>query len=185
MTANQIAYQRMLEEGRANRAREEETHRANTSTEALRNAELHESVRSNVARETEEHRSNVAREIETNRSNLAKEFENSRHNRSTESLSFATLAESSRANRASESIRQYANDIQYAHNVATETEQRRANVANEVTSRWKTRYEANQAANRLQSELETRKYVSDTSTVGGLVSTISGNLLRGLSYLIK
>lgn len=55
MTTNQIAYQRLLEESRANQAQE---------------AELR---RSNLARETETNRSNVAKETETHRSHKANE----------------------------------------------------------------------------------------------------------------
>lgn len=55
MTANQLAYWRLEEDKRANRAREGETHR------------------SNLVNERETNRSNVAREREANRSNLAKE----------------------------------------------------------------------------------------------------------------
>lgn len=55
MTANQLAYWRLEEDKRANRAKEGETHR------------------SNLANEKEANRSNVAREKEANRSNVAKE----------------------------------------------------------------------------------------------------------------
>lgn len=97
MTANQIAYQNLLETSRSNLARETETNRANLAQEALKLQDLqeqarhnivyeHETNRANVARETETHRANRAAEIETNRSNLARELEANRHNVAQESL---------------------------------------------------------------------------------------------------
>lgn len=97
MTANQIAYQNLLETSRSNLARETETNRANLAQEALRLQDLQEQARhnvvyeqethrANVARETETHRANRASEVETNRSNLAKELEANRHNVAQENL---------------------------------------------------------------------------------------------------
>lgn len=97
MTANQINYQRHLEDQRshmkneeltrdrdaeskrANLAREIETNRANLAREA-------ETYRNNIATEGETRRSNLAREIETNRANLAREQETSRSNLESERL---------------------------------------------------------------------------------------------------
>lgn len=84
MTANQINYQRHLEDirshqvqeretNRANRARETETNRANLKSEELTARRDQESQRHNAAVELETNRSNLARELETNRSNLANE----------------------------------------------------------------------------------------------------------------
>lgn len=55
MTGNQIAYWNLVENQRANKAKEAENYR------------------SNVAKETETNRSNLIKEGETNRSNLANE----------------------------------------------------------------------------------------------------------------
>lgn len=121
MTANQIAYQRSLEEGRANRVREEETKRANLSTEGLR---LYE------AQET--HRSNLAREVETNRANLAKEAETSKHNRATESADYLRLQEARRSNLANEGLTARSQNIQQAYQSASVSEQSRANQAREL-----------------------------------------------------
>lgn len=104
MTRNQIAYQTLLEQGRSNR-----------SNEALKNAEVSETARSNLAKETETnraniakesetHRANVANETETNRSNLAREQETHRSNIQNESIKWAQHSEQARANRANEAI---------------------------------------------------------------------------------
>lgn len=102
MTANQIAYQKLLEEGRANLVREAETERANKAQESQKASELAETVRSNQQREAETTRHNLASEqlsyaqlranqslgysnlSETQRSNLARELENARHNYASE-----------------------------------------------------------------------------------------------------
>lgn len=80
MTRNQIEYRSLLEQQRANLAKEGETHR------------------SNVANETETHRSNLAKERETNRSNVAKETETKRTNVANESLRLSELQEAKRNN---------------------------------------------------------------------------------------
>lgn len=103
MTANQIAWQNMLETRRANVARELETNR------------------SNVARETETNRANVAKEGETKRHNVATEVEAGRHNRSTESLGFSNLSELGRHNLQTEAVNWY-----------NAQEVKRANQANEA-----------------------------------------------------
>lgn len=95
---------REIETNRSNLAREFETNRSNLTNEALRAAELsesmrthkanesltganiQESIRSHLANEFETNRANLARESETNRSNLASEFEQNRHNVSNENL---------------------------------------------------------------------------------------------------
>lgn len=115
MTANQIAYQRYVEEQRANIARENEERRSNMSNEQIKTAELVERQRSNIANETETsrsnkareaetHRSNVANEHETYRSNLARELETHRSNTANESIKMKQLAETVRSNKANESI---------------------------------------------------------------------------------
>lgn len=75
MTANQIAYQNMLE-----------------------------TRRSNLAKEAETNRSNVAREKETYRSNVAKEVETNRHNIDNERLGWANLDESTRSHKVQEQL---------------------------------------------------------------------------------
>lgn len=108
MTANQINYQKHLEDIRSHRAGEQENYRSNTAREAenlrshLRSEQLQqdqnaETRRSNLAREAETNRSNLARELETNRSNLAKELETNRSN-------LAREAETHRSNLANEEI---------------------------------------------------------------------------------
>lgn len=105
MTANQIAYQRVREEGRANLARETEQKRTNMANEELKRSELSETSRHNLVSEGETERANRARETETNRSNLAKELETYRHNSATESLQGSQLLETKRSNLANESLK--------------------------------------------------------------------------------
>lgn len=50
-----------------------ETRRANTAREVLQTSQLSETIRSNMARETETNRSNVAKETETTRHNVISE----------------------------------------------------------------------------------------------------------------
>lgn len=98
MTANQIAYQKLLEEGRSNRVREAETERSNRAGESQKLQELEETKRRNLATEAESARHNTASEqlsynqllanqslgyanlAESQRSHLAQELENARHN---------------------------------------------------------------------------------------------------------
>lgn len=104
MTANQIAYQRNVEEKRANMAREAETNRANLANEKIGTDRNIETARNNRAVEYETNRSNIAKETETNRSNLEKEAETRRHNVSMEGIDTARLAETKRSNLANEAI---------------------------------------------------------------------------------
>lgn len=104
MTQNQIAYQKLLEEGRANLAREAENIRSNKANEAILTKQYDEAVRSHLASEAETHRANVAREKEENRSNLAKELEQNRSNVAREN-------ENHRTNVANETLRSVEADI--------------------------------------------------------------------------
>lgn len=131
MTANQIAYQNMLENVRSNQAREQEQNRTNVANEDLRLQELREAQRHNTTTESETNRSNLAKELETNRHNVATENETARHN-------VVTEQETGRHNRVAENT---ANAVAYEtarHNQTTEAESKRHNVANE-----------NQAANEM------------------------------------
>lgn len=98
MTANQIAYQRAMEEARANLA-----------IEALRRAELEELQRHNLVSEQETNRSNLARELEANRHNVATEGIGMQGNAiqatnvyNQRELGYAKLAEEQRHNIVSE-----------------------------------------------------------------------------------
>lgn len=138
MTANQIAYQKVLEDKRSHLAGEVETNRSNLANEELKRQQNVETNRSNLVNENlksqqnaETARSNRANESlqqqrndETRRSNLANEAltgqrnaEQARSNRANESIAYATLSETSRANRANEDIRTTANNIQNFKNV--------------------------------------------------------------------
>lgn len=113
MTANQIAYARLLEEQRAHKANEALTSKANAEIERSHRAGELETNRSNLARETENYRSNRARETETHRSAVAQESEANRSN-------LARELETNRANLANERIRDTANAITDAHYVEDE-----------------------------------------------------------------
>lgn len=113
MTNNQLTYQKNLETERSNRAQEE-----------LGRNQLAETVRSNMARETETSLHNRITERETERANRANEehqknslaesirhnqvteTETARHNQVTEQQTYVQLAESERHNRASENLSQ-------------------------------------------------------------------------------
>lgn len=112
----------------------------------MRHAELVEDHRANVARESENQRSNLAREAETARANRAHEslttrqiVETERANQAKEGLSVATLDETHRANIENETIRKDSNEIQReelaetirAHE-AQEAEAHRANTEREA-----------------------------------------------------
>lgn len=80
MTANQIAYQKLLEDQRSHKAGEaqkvaelEESSRHNRASESVEMGKLGEAIRINTINSAETQRSNLARELETNRSNLASE----------------------------------------------------------------------------------------------------------------
>lgn len=123
MTRNQIDYQKMVEEKRANQARERETNRANLAKEAedLRSHQASERLtqdqnvetnRANLAREAETNRSNLAKELETNRSNLAKEGETHRSNVANENIARNRIATESADSR-------YATDSKLAGTMYT------------------------------------------------------------------
>lgn len=103
MTANQINYQRHLEQRRTNLKNEELTGKRDSETARANQAREAETFRSNLARELETNRSNVVRETETERANRAKEAEENRSN-------LARELETNRANLASEQLRKYDTD---------------------------------------------------------------------------
>lgn len=82
MTQNQIAYWNMVENHRANLAKEQETHRSNVTNERLQSTNLSEIARSNAAKELLQ----LMGLQETTRSNMARESETSRHNQRAEML---------------------------------------------------------------------------------------------------
>lgn len=104
MTTNQISWHALGETTRANKAREQETHRANMAQEALTAQHYAEENRANMARERETHRANRAAERENKRSNKAAEQENRRWHKSTVREQAKSRKETTRANKARESI---------------------------------------------------------------------------------
>lgn len=155
MTQNQIAYQQLLEQQRANKEREKETTRSNQATEGLRYQELQEKARNNLVVEAETERNHRAVEAETNRnhlvqeqeqqrSNLARELENNRANVANEQLKAQAQAEQERSNRANESLKSQAQE-----------EQARANRANEALAQQ--RNDETERQNRAQVDLEFQK----------------------------
>lgn len=199
MTANQIAYQRMREENRANLAREAETNRANLAGERLRSAELAENSRHNLVSESETQRGNIARETETNRSNLAKELEAARHNYASEQINAAqvgvasqqvaanyavglgNLAEAQRHNVQLENIQfagqQTQRDIADSKN-ATELKVADKNAANQFRQII---YKEGQANKRAKAEMETRM---STATMQG-ASGVINSLIRLIPWVNK
>lgn len=176
MTKNQIAFLELQETKRANQAREAETYRSNKAQESLtayrdtnavqmRDREIAEIMRSNLAREAETQRSNIAREAESYRSNVAREVETQRHNKASEGADLIKARASAQQAAASISqassaalnaqlrgqelalLDQYRNATltqeqqkireNYRSNVARETEQRRHNTAMERVDRTK------------------------------------------------
>lgn len=121
MTANQIAYQELLEGQRANKAREVEVNRNNLVLEGIRQQEVDETKRANLAREIETNRSNLARELETARNNQAVLAETIRSNQANEqlqaqrnateakkvALGYAELSETKRSHTVNENIARY------------------------------------------------------------------------------
>lgn len=96
MTANQINYWKNVETERHNR----ELEKQGLEQLRLKEAEIAETRRANVAREVENFRSNTAQEAETNRSNLARE----QNNVLITANEIAKAQETARSNQAYESI---------------------------------------------------------------------------------
>lgn len=126
MTRNQIDYNRLLEERRSNRAKEELA--ASQNAEVVRHN--YETERQNLISLDEMGRSNRARESETQRTNLAQEAlkgreidERIRSNLRSEALRSAELAERTRRN-----------DADILHNANLLQEQIRSNKAKESLS---------------------------------------------------
>lgn len=156
MTKNQIEYNKLREQRRANLQQEELTRIRDTASIELGRSQLGEQTRHNLAGEQlqtasldETRRSNLAKEGETIRSNLAREEENRRHNVASEELTSTQLAEVARHNRASEGLQSRTISLGYAqlgettrHNqqlealtASQQTEIQRHNVAQEALQR--------------------------------------------------
>lgn len=188
MTANQIAYQRQLEEGRANLARETETHRANTTAEQQRAAELAENSRHNLVTEAETNRSNVARETETRRSNLAKELETSQHNRAAESIGYGQLSESRRHNVATENLTGnqigagiYSAQLNYASSKYRTDTERDSKTAQRKQDSQINFYNQQEQNKRTQAEIIGRQTAAETQGFSG----IANSLIRFIGGRIK
>lgn len=138
MTANQIAYAKLLQEGKLEQSRQKETARHNWVTEQQSSEQIVETRRANQARE-----GNTRAELaETKRSNQAREAHNvssleetKRSNRASEELKRIAQAETERSNRASETENHRSNVARETENnrsnIAKETEQHRTNTVNE------------------------------------------------------
>lgn len=137
MGLNYLVHQETSRSNLANeglkRGQNVETARHNVQTEkvafgelAVQRGALDETIRSNVARESETHRSNVTKERETRRSNIANE-----------SIALDTLSENRRANMARESENRRSNVAKesenFRSNTAREKEQARANTLKSLT----------------------------------------------------
>lgn len=146
MTANQIAYQRLIEDQRSNRARESETERSNRARENQAHLDYLENSRHNQSTELENNRANLVREGETSlsnrnreqedrRSNQAREAENYRANVAREENLAAQLKELNRHQKETEAIQQSANNIKLIDVNAQSSDRQRAQntqVANSV-----------------------------------------------------
>lgn len=108
-TANAINYYSASEQARTNKANEQ-----------LKLLNLGETIRSNLARETETNRSNLARETETNRSNLAQEAETVRNNIMNNTLTAERNAETARSNRENEFIKKVQTQATVLNDIATQ-----------------------------------------------------------------
>lgn len=175
MTANQIAYQRSLEEGRANRAREIETNRTNLANEGLKLQEVQEV-----------HRSNVVREEETKRSNIAKETEAERSNRAKENIDYLRLQETRRSNAAQEQLTSRGQNIQQAYQSASVSEQSRANQAREIETKRSNLQQSADAYNleeRRQKGQNLRSYLDAVVQLQGTSQRTAAELLRNTNIL--
>lgn len=105
MTANQINYQKYLEDQRTHMRNEELTQSRDRETQRSNRAREVETNRANLAREQETYRNNRATEAETNRSNLAREIETNRAN-------LAREGETNRANLETERIKEKGIDVE-------------------------------------------------------------------------
>lgn len=138
MTKNQIEYWRYKEEQRSNLAKEKEQNRTNVANEELTRQRDSNVYYLGQVNAQENQRHNRAVESETARSNLAREGETARANRMGERISILNLEEKKRSNLASEAIARSNIGLGYSqlaessrHNLAMETEQGRANRAQE------------------------------------------------------
>lgn len=169
MTANQIAYQKLVEEGRANRARELETNRSNRANEGLKSRELSELERHQATVEGETNRANVAKETENERANRAREGETLRSNQMHEYLQRRAQSETERANLANESLKSDSNDITRVNNLLSSDLRR--DELNE--SKRKTTI---QGVNQLYEGAQNRK----ASMVSGLLSGANNIAAQGI-----
>lgn len=156
MTANQIAYQNMLEARRSNQARELENSRHNLATEAHNTSALAETIRSNKANEALGRESNV--------------------------IKWNTLQETQRSNLANELLISQRNAETARHNVAVESEAERANKAAEST---KTFAAMTQAANFKQQLAETKRHNQETEKIQTVQAVTGGvqNITKGVQNI--
>lgn len=208
MTANQIAYQNLLETQRANvvkenenarsnMAREYETNRSNLANEAIARERNAETQRANLASEfqkkselEETKRANQAREVETNRANLANEeikratnTETAKHNRAMESLGYAQLNETAAHNRAVEEISATGNIVNFQTGMANAQAREYAadqQRGNVIIQTETTKSEGRK--NRESNEGIARLQLTGTviKTIGDVAGQVGGSIIRGL-----
>lgn len=166
MTANQIAYQRAMEEARANLA-----------IEALRRAELEELQRHNLVSEQETNRSNLAKELEANRHNVATENIGLQSNAiqatdvyNRKELGYAKLAEENRHNVVSEIETSTHNEnMEYLEKYKADktTENITSKAAADLAV---ARYKEQQANQRHKQELAIRLHTAAIQSGGKITS---------------
>lgn len=173
LTANAIAYLNLLENQRANQAREAETHRSNVTNEGetFRHNNATESNQSATLRENARHNA-VTEEIsrsanaETARSHKAQEAEVYRHNVAGEEQAAKTLQETFRHNSQTENVAWYNAEENKRHNQSVEgvnwynaQENKRHNQESEATN-WYNAYE-NERAHKASEEFNYTRLAED------------------------
>lgn len=178
MTANQIAYQRVLEETRSNKAKEEEAKRANLAIEALRRAELEEAQRHNLVAESETSRSNLAREIETNRHNVAQEGLTSQNIYATKEVAYAKLREENRHNIVSEIETSTHNEnTEYLQN--KQIDMSKSNITTQAAANLALqRYKEQQENKRTEAKLKAELYKSAITSGGRITSDLIKTIVQ-------
>lgn len=170
MTANQIAYQRVLEEIRSNKAREEETRRANMALEAIRQAELSEAQRHNRESEAEMQRSNLARELENNRHNTATESLTLQNIYATKEVAYAKLAEERRHNIVSEVETSTHNEnTEYLQN--KQIDQTKSNITTKAAADLALQHYKEQQENKRQEQRLRVELQKAAMTAGGRMTS--------------
>nr|AVX53498.1 putative ORF1 [Marmot picobirnavirus] len=164
MTGNQIEYQKLLEQRRANRASETETSKHNRATEGLGTSTLSETSRHNRAmegRDLASYQESVRHNKASEAFNLANLSETSRHNQAQETFNVSNLAETAQHNRAQES--QARNQLSLDYSKLSEAI--RSNAANEDI-----RNAANQITKDYNDRIAQSKFIETTSRKGNLES---------------